>query len=303
MREDILIAGLNSDQSYLINEICHLARHDLDAAGRLGFKSQNSAFYAANALKRLRRNDRNSPLKYPPFSECLRFDAGFMTEFVSLTERDLPSSWEGDESTYALGNLLSRLAAVSKTSLGSMIDVPQAELSAIRARCIHWGAPMISRAVKVIGGTWDILSSDPKLQSLLHELAEQDKELEFKIRLLTHAKATQQNISTILGITRKELQIFTEYYTVDVYAPPGRTKFLSVKDRNKVYYSLLDIIDLAKRSSTNLSPVDQFLGLCQATGIEGRCIVQGLPEMMVDEANPDVQKTLRDFMVSLNIAC
>lgn len=300
MRENVLSTGLNSDQSYMVNELCHSARHSVEAANCLGFQQKITAFYAANALKRSRRSDRNSVIEYPPVSQCVSFDTHFMQELVSITERDLPANWEGD-STYALGDLLSRLSAVSRSGLSAMVALPQAELNAIRSRCINWGTPQIAKAISLIGGSWDIVQPDPQLLSMLHSLADKDRNLEQKIRLLTFAKASQQNISMILNVSKVELQTFTEYYLVDVYAPPGRTKHLNMKQRSKLYRSLLDVIDLNASAITKLEPVDQFITLCNTTEIEGRCILQDLPQMMEYEANTQVQNNIREFMASLNL--
>lgn len=300
MRENVLSTGLNSDQSYLINELCHSARHSLEAANRLGFQQTNTAFYAANALKRIRRSDRNNAIMYPTVSECVSFDPHFMSELASITERDLPAEW-GDHSTYALGDLLSRLSAVSRTGLSNMVRLPQAELNAIRSRCINWGTPQIARAVALIGGTWDIVNPGAELLSLLSNLASQDRHLEQKIRLLTMFRASQQNISMLLGISKVELQIFTEYYLVDVYAPPGRTKHLNMKQRARVYHALRDVIDLAAHATTVLEPIDQFIAICSATEVEGRCILQDMQHIMMYEADEAVQRSIQAFMTSLNI--
>lgn len=300
MRENVFNTGFNSDQSYLINELCHSARHSPEAANRLGFQERAAAFYAANALKRSRRSDRNNTIEYPAVTECVSFDTNFMRELTSITQRDLPDTW-GDDSTYVLGDLLSRLSAISRTGLSAMVSLPKAELNAIRSRCTNWGTPDIAKAISLVGGSWDIVNPSPELLKMLHDLAEKDRNLEQKIRLLTFARASQQNISTLLNISKVELQTFTEYYLVDIYAPPGRPRNLNQKQHFGVYKALVELIDLSKVSQVQLDPIDQFVTLCNNTAAEGRCIIQSLPEIMSLEADAALRLDIMKFMKSLNL--
>lgn len=299
MRKNVFSTGLNSDQSYIVNELCHSARHNTEVANRLGFNEKVSAFYAANALKRSRPSDKESALLELQ-GGCLEVDSNMMREIASITERDLTETW-GNDATYALGDFISRFSVVSRTGLKSMIQLPQAELNAIRSRCINWSTPKIAKAVHTIGGTWDIIKPAPELLTMLHTLAEKDRNLEQKIRLLTFLRTTQQNIGMLLGISRTELQVFSEYYLVDVYAPPGRTKHLSMSQRAKLYRSLLDIMNLSKCAKTKLEPIDQFIALCSSAGIEGRCILQDLPHLHEYEACKTTKNDIANFMRGLNI--
>lgn len=300
MRENFLSSGLNSDQSYLINELCNTARHSAEAASRLGFHQKESAFYAANALKRTRRSDRLNAIAYPPTDECVQFDPDFMGQLATITERDL-ATITIDDSTHTLGYLLSRLSSISRSGLGAMIGLPQAELNAIRSRCTYWSPSQIGKAVSLVGGDWDIVNPNPQLLALLHDLAQKDRHLEQKIRLLSHYRASQKNISMILDVTNIELQAFSEYYLVDIYTPAGRTKHMNMKQRSKVYSALREAIDLSKTANAVLEPVDLFIAVCQASEVEGRTILQDLQHIMEDEADKQVQCDIRNFMSQLNM--